>query len=55
MTFIYTGESTYNIVRRILRIYTLFFYKKVVYKKVLLDWPKPQKKIKKVLVLALKT
>ena len=32
-----------------------FFYKKVVYKKVVLDWPKPEKKIKKVLVLASKT
>ena len=34
------------------KTYTLFFYKKVVYKKVVLFWPKPEKKIKKVLVLA---
>ena len=31
---------------------TRFFNKKVVYKKVLLFWPEPKKKIKKVLVLA---
>ena len=48
-----TGNTTNFLIRK--KCIHAFFYKKVVYKKVLLDRPKPSKKIKKVFVLAPKT